>query len=83
MDKILSTKFATYTPGGLSLYTLNTLCCYFQAYSLFGILSVNIDIRYGEGSKAFARPQDALIDTSTDESIFAREYSTNDADRAA
>lgn len=45
-----------------------------QAYSLFGILSVNIDIRYGERGRAFERLQEALVDTNIDQSIFAWGY---------
>ena len=41
------------------------------AYSLFGILDVNMPLLYGEGSKAFIRLQEAIIHQSTDQSIFA------------
>ena len=43
-----------------------------EAYSLFGIMDVNMPLLYGEGgSKAFLRLQDAIIHQSTDQSIFA------------
>ncbi|KAK3112261.1 hypothetical protein LTR53_011663, partial [Teratosphaeriaceae sp. CCFEE 6253] len=41
------------------------------AYSLFGILEVNMPLLYGEGAKAFLRLQEELIRQSTDQSIFA------------
>jgi len=41
------------------------------AYSMLGILDVNMQPLYGEGVKAFMRLQRELIDNSTDESIFA------------
>lgn len=42
-----------------------------QAYSLFGILDVNMPLLYGEGQKAFIRLQEEIIRHSTDQSIFA------------
>lgn len=42
-----------------------------QAYSLFGILDVNMPLLYGEGRKAFLRLQEEIIRQSTDQSIFA------------
>lgn len=42
-----------------------------QAYSLFGILDVNMPLLYGEGGKAFVRLQEEIIRQSTDQSIFA------------
>ena len=42
-----------------------------QAYSLFGILDVNMPLLYGEGAKAFIRLQEEIIHHSTDQSIFA------------
>lgn len=41
------------------------------AYSMLGILDVNMDPLYGEGTKAFMRLQRKLIDDSIDESVFA------------
>jgi hypothetical protein len=41
------------------------------AYSLLGILGVNMPLIYGEGEKAFIRLQEELIKHSTDHSIFA------------
>ena len=43
------------------------------AYSLLGILDMSIDIRYGEGVKAFIRLQEAIIERNADQSIFAWE----------
>lgn len=42
-----------------------------QAYSLFGILDVNMPLLYGEGKKAFLRLQEEIIRQSTDQSVFA------------
>ena len=44
-----------------------------RAYSLLGLLDMSIDIRYGEGKKAFIRLQEAIIERSADQSIFAWE----------
>ena len=42
-----------------------------RAYSLMGLLDVNIPMLYGEGKKAFHRLQLEIIRTSNDQSIFA------------
>ena len=42
-----------------------------RAYSLLGVLDINLDIRYGEGPKAFRRLQEESIERSTDDSILA------------
>ncbi|KAK2038696.1 HET-domain-containing protein [Colletotrichum somersetense] len=42
-----------------------------RAYSLFGIFDVNLPLIYGEGAKAFTRLQEAILQNSTDLSIFA------------
>jgi hypothetical protein len=42
-----------------------------QAYSLMGIFDVNMPLLYGEGKKAFARLQEAIMKTSDDQSLFA------------
>lgn len=44
-----------------------------RAYSLLGIMDLNLDVRYGEGSRAFARLQEDLIEKSNDETILAWE----------
>lgn len=41
------------------------------AYSLLGILGVTMDSRYGEGTKAFVRLQQAIMHKGKDESMFA------------
>lgn len=41
------------------------------AYSLMGILDVNMPLLYGEGKKAFIRLQHEIVKISDDESIFA------------
>ena len=41
------------------------------AYCMLGIFDLNMDLRYGEGKKAFGRLQEMIISSSTDESIFA------------
>ena len=41
------------------------------AYSMLGIFNINMNPQYGEGVKAFMRLQKALIESSTDESLFA------------
>ena len=42
-----------------------------RAYSLMGLLGVNIPMSYGEGKEAFHRLQLEIIRTSNDQSIFA------------
>lgn len=42
-----------------------------RAYSLLGVLDVSLDIRYGEGDKAFMRLQEEIIARSADQSLFA------------
>ncbi|KAK3295080.1 uncharacterized protein B0H64DRAFT_402543 [Chaetomium fimeti] len=42
-----------------------------MAYCLLGIFDVNLSLIYGEGNKAFARLQAAIIQTTADLSIFA------------
>ena len=42
-----------------------------RAYSLMGLLNVNMPMLYGEGKKAFHRLQLEIIRTSNDQSIFA------------
>lgn len=42
-----------------------------RAYSLLGLLEVNIPLLYGEGEKAFARLQQQIMESSDDDSIFA------------
>ncbi|KXH60243.1 hypothetical protein CSAL01_11274 [Colletotrichum salicis] len=41
------------------------------AYSLMGIFGVNMPLLYGEGMKAFARLQEAILQDTGDRSIFA------------
>lgn len=41
------------------------------AYSMLGLLNINMEIHYGEGVKAFMSLQRTLMESSTDESIFA------------
>ena len=41
------------------------------AYSMLGILNLNMAVQYGEGAKAFIRLQRTLMESSTDESLFA------------
>ena len=50
-----------------------------MAYSLLGILDVNMPPLYGEGSKAFLRLQEELLKRYDDESIFAWEATPTDA----
>ena len=49
-----------------------------KAYSLMGLLDVNMPMLYGEGKKAFHRLQLEIIRTSNDQSVFA--WGWNDAD---
>lgn len=42
-----------------------------RAYSLLGLLGVNLPMLYGEGEKSFIRLQEEIIKTSDDHSIFA------------
>ena len=45
-----------------------------RAYSLLGLLDVNMPMLYGEGKKAFHRLQLEIIRMSNDQSIFAWDY---------
>lgn len=54
-----------------------------EAYSLFGILEVNMPLVYGEGRNAFRRLQEELIKRSHDESIFSHSGPNILADRPA
>ena len=49
-----------------------------RAYSLMGLLDVNMPMLYGEGKKAFHRLQLEIIRTSNDQSIFAWNCNTKD-----
>jgi hypothetical protein len=49
------------------------------AYSLLGILDINMPLIYGEGPKAFLRLQEELLKRHDDESIFAWEAPPSDA----
>ena len=42
-----------------------------QSYSLMGLFDVNMPLIYGEGTKAFMRLQEEIIQRSTDQTIFA------------
>lgn len=42
-----------------------------RAYGLMGIFDVNMPLLYGEGHKAFARLQEAILKISDDQSLFA------------
>jgi hypothetical protein len=42
-----------------------------EAYCLLGIFDVNMPLIYGEGRKAFMRPQEEILKSSDDQSIFA------------
>lgn len=44
-----------------------------RAYSLLGLLNVNMPLIYGEGEKAFLRLQKEIMENSDDDSIFAWE----------
>lgn len=48
-----------------------TSCIEDIAYSMLGILGVNMTAEYGEGANAFMRLQKILIENSPDDSIFA------------
>ena len=49
-----------------------------RAYSLMGLLDVNMPMLYGEGKKAFHRLQLEIIRASNDQSIFAWSYKRGD-----
>ena len=49
-----------------------------RAYSLMGLLNVNMPMLYGEGRKAFHRLQLEIIRSSDDQSIFAWGYGSED-----
>jgi PHD/YefM family antitoxin component YafN of YafNO toxin-antitoxin module len=44
------------------------------AYCLLGIFEINMPLLYGEGEKAFLRPQEEIMKTSDDQTLFAWEY---------
>ena len=48
-----------------------------RAYSLMGLLGVNLPMLYGEGKKAFHRLQMEIVRTSDDQSIFAWGHNSN------
>ena len=48
-----------------------------RAYSLMGLLDVNMPMLYGEGKKAFHRLQLEIIRSSNDQSIFAWGHTSN------
>ena len=48
-----------------------------RAYSLMGLLDVNMPMLYGEGKKAFHRLQLEIIRSSNDQSIFAWGHASN------
>ncbi|KAH8904947.1 HET-domain-containing protein [Coniochaeta sp. PMI_546] len=50
-----------------------------MAYSLLGLLNINIPLIYGEGTAAFTRVQEELLRRYDDESIFAWEAPPNEA----
>lgn len=52
------------------------------AYSLLGILGVNIPLLYGEGSKAFLRLQEEILRQSDDQTLFAWRAAPSDNDEA-
>jgi hypothetical protein len=41
------------------------------AYSLLGLLNINMSLLYGEGERAFTRLQEEIIRRSADSSVFA------------
>ena len=49
-----------------------------RAYSLMGLLDVNMPMLYGEGKKAFHRLQLEIIRSSNDQSIFAWRHDSKD-----
>ena len=49
-----------------------------RAYSLMGLLDVNMPMLYGEGKKAFHRLQLEIIRSSNDQSIFAWGFESSD-----
>jgi hypothetical protein len=50
------------------------------AYALMGIFGVNMPLLYGEGKSAFIRLQEEIIRISSDDSIFAWEFTAEDED---
>jgi hypothetical protein len=45
-----------------------------RAYSLLGILHINMPLLYGEGERAFQRLQEEIMKVSTDHSLFAWDW---------
>ena len=49
-----------------------------EAYCLMGLFDVNMPLLYGEGRKAFSRLQQAIMQRTEDQSIFAWSYPDDD-----
>ncbi|OHE92461.1 heterokaryon incompatibility protein [Colletotrichum orchidophilum] len=48
------------------------------AYCMLGIFDINMPLLYGEGAKAFARLQEEILKTSTDQSLFCWSWTESD-----
>lgn len=72
-DVFSHTRFENYSIAQRMSWAANRECTRPEdrAYSLLGLLDINLDIRYGEGDKAFIRLQEEIISQSADQSIFA------------
>ncbi|KAL2875784.1 hypothetical protein SGCOL_008930 [Colletotrichum sp. CLE4] len=49
-----------------------------MAYCMLGIFDINMPLLYGEGAKAFARLQEEILKTSTDQSLFCWSWTESD-----
>jgi hypothetical protein len=50
-----------------------------RAYSLLGIFAISMPLLYGEGSSAFYRLQESILESTEDHTIFAWEHRSNAA----
>ncbi|KAI6152424.1 heterokaryon incompatibility protein-domain-containing protein, partial [Pisolithus tinctorius] len=68
-SQVLQDGLASYRPSVAQV--LSTTRVEDRAYSLMGLLDVNMPMLYGEGKKAFLRLQQEVIRKSNDQTIFA------------
>ncbi|KIO06384.1 hypothetical protein M404DRAFT_480734 [Pisolithus tinctorius Marx 270] len=73
--RVLRDGLSSYRPSAAQVISWaadrRTLCIEDRAYSLLGLLDVNMQVLYGEGKKAFLRLQIEVMRISNDQSIFA------------
>ncbi|KAI6028861.1 hypothetical protein F5J12DRAFT_398310 [Pisolithus orientalis] len=77
--RVLRDGLSSYHPSAAQVISWaadrRTLCVEDRAYSLLGLLDVNMPVLYGEGKRAFLRLQLEVMRMSNDQSIFAWKHS--------